>query len=140
MNTKPVNVEPVSIRIRMRSGSSQHDRLPPPSGFPPTRRHGILLAIQACIAFFLFWTCCSLAEAADTAEPPSRIEVLRKSLDPFYKQYVVAEGLLIVSSEKVSQPALHEVAYLARKMLANRPDVMEWFKVVWVVKALDRVV
>ena len=33
-----------------------------------------------------------------------------------------ADGLLIVGSEKVSPYALREVAYLARKMLANRLD------------------
>ena len=51
-------------------------------------------------------------------------EALLKTLDPFYKQHVVADGVLVVGSEKVSRYALREVAYLAKKMLANRPDVM----------------
>ena len=59
------------------------------------------------------------------ATEPSDVEALLKTLDPFYKQHVAADGLLIVSSEKVSEYALGEVAYLARKMLANRSDVLE---------------
>jgi len=56
---------------------------------------------------------------------PSAAEALLKTLDPFYKQHVVAGGLLIVSSEKVSKHAVGEVAYLVRNMLANRPDVLQ---------------
>jgi len=40
---------------------------------------------------------------------------------PFYKQHVVADGMLFVGSQKVSAYALCEAAYLAKKMLANRP-------------------
>jgi hypothetical protein len=56
---------------------------------------------------------------------PSAAEALRDTLDPFYKQHLVADGLLIVGSEKVSEVALREAAYLLRKMLARRPDVLE---------------
>ena len=52
-----------------------------------------------------------------TAPPPA----LR--LDPFYKKYVSAEGLPIVSSGAVDDHALLETAYLANLMLAKRPDV-----------------
>ena len=58
-------------------------------------------------------------------EEPSGPEALLKTLDPFYRRHVVADGLLIVSSEKVSEYALREVAHLAQRMLANRPDVRE---------------
>ena len=54
----------------------------------------------------------------------SAAEALLKTLDPFYKQHLVVDGLLIVSSEKVSKHALGEVAYLVRKMLARRPDIL----------------
>jgi len=56
---------------------------------------------------------------------PCDAEALLKTLDPFYKQHVVADGLLIAGSQKVSQYALREAAYLVRKMLANRPDVLK---------------
>lgn len=58
------------------------------------------------------------------ASQPSAARALLKTLDPFYKQHIVVDGLLIVSSEKVSKHALGEVAYLVRKMLARRPDIM----------------
>ena len=58
------------------------------------------------------------AAAAGTAE-------LLKTRDPFYKQHIVADGVLIVSSEKVSIYALREAGHLMRKMLLNRPDVMK---------------
>jgi len=45
--------------------------------------------------------------------------------DPFYRKYIDAGGYPIVSSEKVSDYALKEAAYLVSTMLANRPDVKE---------------
>ena len=55
---------------------------------------------------------------------PYSPEALRKTLDPFYKQHIVADGLVVAGSEKVSLHALGEAGYLAKKMLANRPDVI----------------
>jgi len=59
------------------------------------------------------------------AAAPSPAQALLKTRDPFYKQHVVADGLLIAGSEKVSKHALGEVAHLIRKMLANRPDLLK---------------
>ncbi len=63
----------------------------------------------------------SSLQAADlapiTAPPPA----LR--LDPFYRKYLDAEGLPVVSSAAVSDPALREAANLVHHMLAGRPDV-----------------
>ncbi len=73
----------------------------------------------------LFWTCDGLAGEAVPAEAPSGADALLKSLDPFYEQHVVADGLLIVGSRKVSPYALREVAHLVRKMLSQRPDVLK---------------
>ncbi len=86
--------------------------------------------VRNTIFFWAISACCffpprsGVAAEADLAEP-SGPETLLKTLDPFYKQHVVADGLLIVGSEKVSPYALREVAYLARQMLTNRPDVMK---------------
>ncbi|WP_309713978.1 hypothetical protein [Armatimonas sp.] len=41
----------------------------------------------------------------------------------FYKKYISARGYPIVASEKVSDYALKEAAYLVNLMLAKRPDV-----------------
>jgi alpha-glucosidase len=57
--------------------------------------------------------------------PSDKIAKRLKALDRFYKQHIVAHGLLIVSSQKVSIRALREAEYLMGKMLANRPDVMK---------------
>jgi hypothetical protein len=78
----------------------------------------------ACALLCLACACGALAAEA-TPKKQTGPEALFETLDPFYKQHVVADGLLVVSSEKVSKYALDEVAYLAQRMLANRPDLMK---------------
>lgn len=51
---------------------------------------------------------------------PARLKVA-----PFYKKYISAGGYPILSSEKVSDYALKEAAYLVNLLLARRPDVRE---------------
>jgi len=89
-------------------------------------RHGRrpCLAILASLLCCLLWASCRPAAAAP-AEQAAGAEALLKTLDPFYKQHVVVDGLLIVSSEKVRKHALDEVAYLVRQMLARRPDALQ---------------
>lgn len=82
------------------------------------------LAILASLLCSLLWASCRPAAAAP-AERASGAEALRKTLDPFYKQHVVVDGLLIVSSEKVRKHALDEAAYLVRQMLARRADALQ---------------
>ena len=57
-------------------------------------------------------------------EPPVELRQQLK-LSPFYKKCVVAQGFAIVSSEKVCDPALREVAYVVNAMLAGRDDVRQ---------------
>jgi alpha-glucosidase len=54
-------------------------------------------------------------------------QVLRErvKLDPFYQKHIDLEGLPVLSSGKVSDEGLQEAAYLIRKMLAKRPDVLK---------------
>ncbi|NCF93347.1 MAG: hypothetical protein GWQ05_20685 [Verrucomicrobiaceae bacterium] len=52
--------------------------------------------------------------------PPAKLKV-----DPFYKKYVSAGGLPVLSSEKVNDYALKEAAFLVTEMLALRPDVLQ---------------
>ncbi len=87
-----------------------------------TRNTVFFLASGLCA---LCWTCCGLAAETDSAAEAAGVEALLKTLDPFYKQHVSADGLVIVGSEKVSPYALREVAYLVKKMLVNRPDLMK---------------
>jgi hypothetical protein len=49
----------------------------------------------------------------------------RVKLDPFYQKHVDLEGLPVLSSAKVSDEGLQEAAYLIKKMLAKRPDVLK---------------
>ena len=46
-------------------------------------------------------------------------------MDPFYKKFVSADGLPVLSSEKVNDYALKEAAFLVTEMLALRPDVLK---------------
>jgi len=76
------------------------------------------------------WICCLASVvltpdlgAAEVSPPPPR-EVARLKLDPFYRKYLSASGFPIVSSEKVSDYALHEVAWLIERMLGERPDLL----------------
>ena len=84
------------------------------------------LVLVSSLCCFL-WTGCCLGAEADSKKQPYSAEALRKTLDPFYKQHIVADGLVVAGSEKVSIQALREVGYLAKKVLANRPDVIKDF-------------
>ena len=65
-----------------------------------------------------------LVAGRDPVAVPPTAEYLFGRLDPFYKKHVSAGGLLIASSEKVSDHALAEAAYLIRSMLAGRDDIL----------------
>jgi hypothetical protein len=62
----------------------------------------------------------SRSEELQVTAPPAGLQA-----DPFYKKYVSATGYPIVASEKVSDYALKEAAYLVNMMLAKRPDVRD---------------
>ncbi len=57
--------------------------------------------------------------------PPPEEVVAAFGLDPFYRKYVDAGGLPVVASEKVSDFALIEAAFLIGKMLQNRGDILK---------------
>ncbi|MDP6634313.1 MAG: hypothetical protein QGG42_05410 [Phycisphaerae bacterium] len=54
--------------------------------------------------------------------PPADV-VKSFKLDPFYKKYVSACGVAVIGSDKVSDYALLEAAYLINHMLDGRPDI-----------------
>lgn len=65
------------------------------------------------------------------------------NLDPFYKKSLDLDGFTIVSSEKVNDYALKETAFLIKKMLQHRPDVLQKLaenKVRFVIMAHDEFV
>ena len=63
------------------------------------------------------------AGPARRVTPPPKAVVAALKLDPFYKKYVSAGGIPVISSAKVSDYALLEAAYLIDRMLADRPDL-----------------
>ncbi|MEO1995211.1 MAG: PQQ-binding-like beta-propeller repeat protein, partial [Planctomycetaceae bacterium] len=69
--------------------------------------------------------CCTCITAADgrADEFPVTAPPAEMKLPAFYKKFVSAGGYPVVSSEKVSDYALKEAAYLVHLMLAERPDV-----------------
>ena len=66
----------------------------------------------------------SNAPEVTVTEPP---DALREqfALSPFYKKCLVTEGFPIVSSEKPSNFALLEAAYIVNKMLSDRGDIRQ---------------
>ena len=60
----------------------------------------------------------------EVTAPPASVRD-RLTLDPFYTKHVSAGGLPVVASNAVSDAALFEAAYLIRRMLANRPELIE---------------
>jgi len=59
------------------------------------------------------------AETSKVTAPPASV-VKAFKLAPFYKKYVSAGGLPVLSSAKVSDAALREAAYLIDRMLHRR--------------------
>jgi dipeptidyl aminopeptidase/acylaminoacyl peptidase len=78
----------------------------------------------------LFLGCVAVRGLADEPKPAAVTEVPKEvretlKLDPFYKKHTSAGGLPVLSSDKVSDKALVEAAYLIEQMLSNRKDVLE---------------
>jgi hypothetical protein len=64
-------------------------------------------------------------DALRVVSPPPPGEVDRLKLSPWYAKYVSADGFPVVGSEKVTDHAMLEAAWLIRHMLAHRPDCRE---------------
>jgi hypothetical protein len=65
----------------------------------------------------------TLAADAPTVIPPPAATKKTLALAPFYRKFLDANGLPIVSSERVPDAALREAAWIVNRMLADRPDV-----------------
>ena len=62
-------------------------------------------------------------EMTVAAPPPALVE--RLQLSPFYRKHVSVGGLPVLGSEKVSDFALREAAYLIGRMLTGRDDIRD---------------
>jgi len=86
----------------------------------PASRHLLLPVLYALCALVL-----PLWAAPYTVTPVPEAERQRLNLDPFYQKYCSAQGFPILASEKVSDYALLEAAWLMDQMLSHRPDVRQ---------------
>ncbi|MDA0213845.1 MAG: hypothetical protein O2875_00605 [Planctomycetota bacterium] len=77
------------------------------------------------LAFILFGQIARVVSAnTDVAITPPPDLVAQFSLSPFYTKCVVVEGLPVVGSAKVSDCALLEAAFLIRKEIGHRPEIL----------------
>ena len=85
------------------------------------------------LRFTLFLLMCltlpltAMAQIINIPEPAPPPPTVRDAfeLDPFYQQWIDVEGLPVVASEKVNPYALKEAAWLLRRMIGHRPDVLQ---------------
>ena len=66
----------------------------------------------------------TLTASAATQDPPITAPPAEFKADPWYKKHLDAEGLPVLSSDKVSDRGLREARRLVTNMLKNRPDVL----------------
>jgi hypothetical protein len=83
-----------------------------------------LLRLSLAAAAILCGAGATRAAGPPVVQPP---EDLRRDLrlDPFYKKCVVSRGFAVVSSDKVSDFALREAAFLIDQVLAGRDDLRQ---------------
>jgi cyclophilin family peptidyl-prolyl cis-trans isomerase len=91
------------------------------------RLRNLLLSARWALALALGsgWLPAGLSANTETVGPiPSELRRSAK-LDPFYQKCMMVDQLPIVGSEKVSDAALLEAAYIVRHMLAGRPELIQ---------------
>src|SRR5437870_4535114 len=96
------------------------------------------IACVVCLALFLFAqtaasralcaACTRVPSRSNSSEPvaigpPSDAIVREWNISPFYRKWLDADGLPILSSAKVSDFALREARYLIDQMLKGRDDI-----------------
>ena len=66
------------------------------------------------------------ANADNIPEPIPPPAIVREffELDPYYEQWINVEGLPVIASAKVNPYALKEAAWLIKKMIGHRPEVL----------------
>ncbi|MCS6859973.1 MAG: hypothetical protein NZT92_06605, partial [Abditibacteriales bacterium] len=85
---------------------------------------GVVPFVAPLVLMTAFLLSQATGEVLKVSLPPEDLRA-RLNLSPFYKKYLNAGGLPVVSSEKVSDFALKEAAYIVQQMLAGRQDVLD---------------
>lgn len=84
------------------------------------RRNGLLCILTTSALTVLPAVVRAEDEQPRITAPPAHVQV-----DPFYTKYLDCHGISIVSSHRVADVALREVAHLIEKSLEQRPEVLE---------------
>ena len=86
-----------------------------------------LTAILTIYVLFFSIQLAATAQSVNILEPVPPPAAVRKTfnLDPFYEQWIDVEGLPVVASAKVDPYALKEAAWLIRRMIGHRRDVLQ---------------
>ena len=83
------------------------------------------IGLAAALIVCLFRSSPALAYGPEKPKPLPPELAQKRKIPSFYKQYLLVDGLPVVSSNNVPHAALQEAAKLARKMLAGRPDILK---------------
>ena len=67
---------------------------------------------------------CTGKQSDSVSAPPAAVKSDFKTTD-FYKKYISADGLPVISSDKVPDAALRETVFIVNKMLAGREDIRQ---------------
>ncbi len=71
------------------------------------------------------WTACTAGVAGDESVGPVPDSLRQaRNLDAFYQKHLAVNGFSILGSEKVSDAALQEAAWILRQMLDGRGDIL----------------
>ena len=86
-----------------------------------------LTAILIVCVLFLSTQLTATAQSVNIPEPiPPTVSVRETfNLDPIYEQWIDVDGLPVVASAKVNLYAVKEAAWLIRKMIGHRQDVLQ---------------
>lgn len=84
----------------------------------PSRNLLLAAGFAALVTLLAANTPPTFADEFEVGAPPAELK-----LDPVYKKHVSADGYPIVATERTSDFALKEAAYLVKMMLGRRPDV-----------------
>lgn len=80
--------------------------------------------MKTILALILTCVSTSLSRGAEVGPVPDQLRS-QWDIDPFYQKYLAVNGFPILSSEKVSDNALREAAWILDHMLEGRADILK---------------
>lgn len=83
---------------------------------------------RVAAALLALWATAAAAQSTSAGPRPGPVPTelrQRLKLDPFYQKYLDVDGLPVLGSSKVSDDAMAEAAWIIRRLLADRPDILK---------------